>query len=346
VPNRSNSRTIRSKPTARQARRVGASAVAASVALALTACSSGPAATVHTGPPSVAILIGGFGSSLPASTYNPLTQTSAALSVTEKTFDPSPSSEPPGCQAEPNMTTTLHRAGTMILPFSYNGVHVTGTSAHPTVTVAAYPSSAPSTTLPQTVAPAVATEVNQVHALWPAARIVVVGHSEGGYLAEQYFLKDFSASRQPQVSGIFSLDSPINGIKNESLVATLLNAIKFPASTALLDQFQASWNNAPANDAAILAKEAKKSVYVPVGTPNDNVYRIADDPAAGLISQVLVGSNGQPLGSGSPNLIDPAAPPVAGLSDPLAVLASHQCVMASATVIKAIAARLPGRATG
>jgi hypothetical protein len=37
---------------------------------------------------------------------------------------------------------------------------------------------------------------------------------------------------------------------------------------------------------------------------------------------------------------------VAGLSDPLAVLASHQCVMASATVIKAIAARLPGRATG
>ncbi len=345
MPNRSNSPTLRWKPTARQARRVGASAVAASVALALTACSSGPAA-VYSGPPSVAILIGGFGSSLPASTYNPLTQTSAALSTTEKNFDPSPSSEPPGCQAEPNMTITLHRAGTMILSFSYNGVHVTGTSAHPTVTVAAYPSSKPSTTLPQTVAPAVATEVNQVHALWPAARIVVVGHSEGGYVAEQYFLKDFSAVRQPQVSGIFSLDSPINGIMNESLVASLLNAIKFPASTALLDQFQAAWNNAAANDAAILAKEAKSSVYVPVGTPNDNVYRIADDPAARLISQVLVGSNGQPLGSGSPNLIDPAAPPVAGLSDPLGVLASHQCVMASATVIKAIAARLPGRATG
>jgi hypothetical protein len=345
VPNRSNGRTLPSKPTARPARRVGAAAVAASVALALTACSSGPATAVHTGPPSVAILIGGFGSSLPASTYNPLTQTSAALSATEKTFSPSPASEPPGCQAEPNMITTLHRAGTMILPFSYNGVHVTGTPAHPTVTVAAYPSSVPSTTLPQTVAPAVATEVNQVHALWPAARIVVVGHSEGGYVAEQYFLNDFSASRQHQVSGIFSLDSPINGIKNESLVATLLNTIKIPASTALLDQFQSSWNNAPANDAVILAKEAKTSVYVPVGTAGDNVYRIADDPAAGLISQVLVGSDGQPLHSGSPNLIDPAAPPVAGLSDPLGVLASHQCVMASATVIKAITARLPGRAT-
>jgi hypothetical protein len=30
----------------------------------------------------------------------------------------------------------------------------------------------------------------------------------------------------------------------------------------------------------------------------------------------------------------------------LGVLASHQCVMANATVIKAIAKRLPGRATG
>ncbi|HWD51847.1 MAG TPA: hypothetical protein VG412_05575 [Acidimicrobiales bacterium] len=49
------------------------------------------------------------------------------------------------------------------------------------------------------------------------------------------------------------------------------------------------------------------------------------------------------MASGSPNFIDPAAPPVAGLNDPLGVLASHQCVMDSAAVITAIAARLPGK---
>lgn len=319
----------------------GTAAIAAGLAVVLTGCSTATKVSVGPGPSSVAILIGGFGSSLPASTYNPLTQTSAALTTTESTFDPT--NEPPGCDAQPNMVTTLRSAGAVILPFSYNGLHLTGTAAHPTLTVAAYPSSMPSTSLPQSVAPAIASEVDQVHRLWPATRVIVVGHSEGGYVAEQYFLNNFNSSQQAEVAGIFSLDSPINGIKNEAEVASLLASIHFPASSALLDQFQSSWNNAAANDAAIVAKEGKTSVYVPVGTPNDNVYLIADNPAAGLISQVLVGSDGQPKTSASPNFIDPAAPPLAGLSDPLGVLVSHQCVMDSAAVIRAVAARLPGK---
>lgn len=317
-------------------------AIAAGLAILLTGCASTPKATVAPGPSSVAILVGGFGSSLPASTYDPLTQTSAALTTTESTFDPDPTKEPPGCNAQPNLVTTLRSGGAMILPFSYNGVHLAGTAAHPIVTVAAYPSTLPSTALPQAIAPAIASEVDQVHALWPAARVIVVGHSEGGYVAEQYFLNDFSSSRQAEIAGIFSLDSPINGIQNQAEVASLLDSINLPASTSLLTQFQSSWNNAVTNDAAILAKEGNRPVYVPVGTPDDNVYLIADNPAAGLISQVLVGSDGQPKTSGSPNFIDPAAPPVTGLSNPLGVLASHQCVMDSAAVIKAIAARLPG----
>jgi hypothetical protein len=321
-------------------------AVAAGLAIVLTGCSSTPKAAVASGPSSVAILIGGFGSSLPASTYDPLTQTSAALTATESTFDPDPTKEPPGCNAQPDMVATLRSAGALILPFSYNGVQLTGTAAHPTAAVAAYPSSLPSTALPQAIAPAIASEVDQVHALWPATRVIVVGHSEGGYVAEQYFLNNYRGAKQSEVAGIFSLDSPINGIQNQAEVASLLSAIHIPASTTLLAQFQSAWNNAAANDAAILAKEGKGSVYVPVGTPNDNVYLIADTPAAGLISQVLVGSDGQPRSSGSPNFIDPAAPPVAGISNPLAVLASHQCVMDSAAVIKAVAARLPGKAAG
>jgi hypothetical protein len=48
-------------------------------------------------------------------------------------------------------------------------------------------------------------------------------------------------------------------------VATLLHAIKYPVSTALLDQFQSAWNHAAANSAALLAKEGKTSMYVPRG---------------------------------------------------------------------------------
>ncbi len=289
----------------------------------------------------MAILVSGFASSLPASSYNPLTQGAPALTTIESNFDPKASQEPPGCASQPNLTATLRSAGALILPFSYNGVHLVGPASAPSLTVASYPTSMPSTTLPQAVAPALASEVDQVQTLWPKAHVVVVGHSEGGYVAQQYFLRNFDPSRQPEVRGIFSLDSPINGVRNGPLVMSLLNLIKLPASPALLAQFQSAWNNAPSNDAAILAKEGKAAPYVAVGTANDNLYRIVDDPVAGLTSQLLVGAGRQPITTpGSPNLVNPAAPPIAGVSDPLGVLASHDCVMGSAAAIKAVADRL------
>ncbi|HXA31448.1 MAG TPA: hypothetical protein VNV87_04240, partial [Acidimicrobiales bacterium] len=244
----------------------------------------------------------------------------------------------------PNMTTALTQAGALILPYSYNGVTVAGTATQPKVTVRSYASNVSSTTLPQVAAQPLAKEVEQAHKLWPSARIVVAGHSEGGYVAEEYFRTIFTRSHDPEVTGIFSLDSPINGIKNEPEVATLLHALKFPVSTALLDQFQSAWNHAAANSAALLAKEGKTAMYVPVGTAGDNVYRIADDPVAGLTSQVLVGKSGKPLSSKkSPNFINPADPPVAGLKDPAGVLASHQCVMDNSQVIQAVVHRVkPG----
>jgi hypothetical protein len=326
-------------------------ALVVSVALVLVTAASGASAASAQArpkaPSSVVILVAGFGSSVAASTYNPLVQSSAALTDIETAFDPDPTKEPAGCNASPNMTTALGQAGALILPFSYNGVTVGGTVARPKVTVTSYASNVPSTTLPQVAAPRLAREVDQAHKLWPSARIVVAGHSEGGYVAEEYFRTSFNHGHDPEVTGIFSLDSPINGIRNEAEVATLLHAIKYPVSTALLDQFQSAWNHAGANSAALLKKEGKSATYVPVGTRGDNVYRIADDPVAGLTSQVLVGKSGQPLASKkSPNFIDPAAPPVAGLSDPAGVVASHQCVMGNSQVIQAVVHRVRAAAKG
>jgi hypothetical protein len=62
---------------------------------------------------------------------------------------------------------------------------------------------------------------------------------------------------------------------------------------------------------------------------------------AGLTSQVLVGKNGQPLSSKkSPNFINPADPPVAGIDDPAGVLASHECVLDNSQVIQAVVHRV------
>jgi hypothetical protein len=287
------------------------------------------------------ILIAGFTSSLPASTYDPLSAGSPALSAITTAFDPNAASEPAGCSSTPNLTASLTNRGALLLPFSYSGTQLGGTATTPTVTVAAYPSSAPSSVLPQSVAPLLATEVSEAHSLWPSAPILIVGHSEGGYVAEQYFVNNFDPSTQPEVRGIFSLDSPINGVADVNGVGLILRAAKVPASAALLSQFGTSWTNAATNDAAILAKEHGGSTYVAVGTAADNVYRLADAPSAGLASQVLVDASREVLGAaGAVNLLNPADPPQAGLTDPKGVVASHQCVMGNSSVITAIAGRL------
>jgi hypothetical protein len=303
-----------------------------------------PAAGATTAPSTVVILIPGFGTQMSSSTYNPLTQGSSALTSVESDFDPT--SEPATCNAVPNLTTTLTNHGALILPFSYNGTTLTGPPTSPTMNVVAYggsaPGNTPSETLPSVVAPLLATEVSQVHALWPNAHVVIVGHSEGGYVAETYFASSlFSASQDPEVNGIFSLDAPLNGVENTTEAGLLLKAIGVKTSPALLALFNTDWQNAATNDAAVLEKDNGTTLYVPVGTPGDNIYRLTDGSADPLISQVLVNSAGQAVfGQGSPNFLDPATPPQAGLTDPLGVLASHQCVMDNASVITQISARV------
>jgi hypothetical protein len=288
----------------------------------------------------VVILIAGFTSSLPASTYDPLGGGSPALTAITTAFDPNPATEPAGCASTPNLTGSLIGRGALLLPFSYSGTQLTGTATAPTISVAAYASSAPSTVLPQSVAPLLANEVNEAHSLWPSVPIIIVGHSEGGYVAEQYFVNNYDATAQPEVRGIFSLDSPINGVADVNGVGLILRAAKVPASAALLSQFATSWTDAATNDAAILTKEHGGSTYVAVGTAADNVYRIADAPDPGIASQILVGPSGQALAAaGAVNLLNPADPPQAGLRDPQGVIASHQCVMGNSSVIAAITAR-------
>lgn len=55
-------------------------------------------------------------------------------------------------------------------------------------------------------------EVASVHRLWPSSKIVIIGHSQGGLIAWDWFLANRDAKSRLNVAALFSLDSPINGV--------------------------------------------------------------------------------------------------------------------------------------
>lgn len=144
-----------------------------------------------------------------------------------------PSGQVLGAETHTFMLDAIAGAGGVILPFSYNGAALTGSSRHPQFTFPAYtacnsspgglggpgcdrdPGGEPD---PVSVGATswrisqdernLAQEVASVRNVWGNVRIVVVGHSQGGLIA-------FDAWRDGLLPGIlhgFSLDSPINGV--------------------------------------------------------------------------------------------------------------------------------------
>lgn len=144
-----------------------------------------------------------------------------------------PSGQALGAETHTFMLDAIAGTGGVILPFSYNGAALTGSSRHPQFTFPAYtacnsspgglggpgcdrdPGGEPD---PVSVGATswrisqdernLAQEVASVRNVWGNVRIVVVGHSQGGLIA-------FDAWRDGLLPGIlhgFSLDSPINGV--------------------------------------------------------------------------------------------------------------------------------------
>ena len=342
-----------------QGARTGWSARARIVALGVTAsvgllgvlgagASGRPLGTAARRPPSsVVILIAGFFSSLPTTeTYDPLARGSADVTKIEEEFDPRGIDTrygASGCQARPDLTSTLRQRGAVIVPFSYRGVRFSGSALRPALTVRAYSKTAPSNDSPTGAAAVLGREVAAVHHLWPGTRILLVGHSEGGLVAETYFADRYQRSANPEIGGIFSLDSPINGVRKTKLadeVVLLSKRLGLPISRRLIDSFFQAWQNAVGRGPRVIRKDlAAGKVYVPVGTPGDHLYGLADAPAPGLRSQVPVTRSDRYSSLG---LVDPATTPKLGPGPALipTLTASHECVLDNAAVIRAIAKRL------
>ncbi len=308
-----------------------------------------PRGRVLAGAPSaVVILAAGFFSSLPKTeTYDPLTQKPRDAVDIESYFDPRGIDSDygsRGCQSRVDLATALRQHAALPVPFSYRGVRATIKRGRPLITVRRYGVADPSSVLPDSAANLLADEIRDLQRLWPSVPVLVVGHSEGGLVAERFFMQRYTRGSFPDIKGIFSLDSPVNGVRDHGMTAAavlLTGLAGVPTAPALARQYTDSWRSLDARDQAVIARDAASGgVYVAVGTAQDAVYRIADLPLSGLQSQLLLGSRGY---ASRFNLLNPAAPPSLGW-DPAEwasrALASHGCVMASPPVIRAVVGRL------
>ena len=286
-------------------------------------------------PPVVTILLQGVNSSLPGGTWNAL-NTNYCTSLDGNNNDignypqdgvladlatnwlnvTSPTSEPdytsPG--AGNNLIDSAASTGGLVIPFSYNGVSVTGTPTSATVTVSSYGPSDVADSLPMPEAGLLNTEISEINALWPNAKIIVVGHSEGGLIAQQWWWL-YGLSNPRGVVQVFSLDSPINGeyaatlckSNNPQQQADCSSLIPFiGVSHKLLVHYANLWQNQAANDQAYLNADLVDHLYTPIITLGDPLFDLTDSGAGPVQGACDFSTQGTNIGWASQGLLSPA----------------------------------------
>jgi hypothetical protein len=200
-----------------------------------------------------------------------------------------------GAGAGNNLLDSLASTGGYVLPFSYKGAEVSGTAAALTFTVQPYTKDdVANSTIPDEEKK-LAQEIATVRKTWPNTTIIVVGHSNGGLIAEQWWLHDRSS--QPGLYGVkqvFSLDSPLNGLYDAPFCSIHLCELKGVGS-ALGDFYSALWANQSKWDPSRVSQDSQDQVFTAVGSYGDPLYDMGDNGATilpttdariGIISQL------------------------------------------------------------
>jgi hypothetical protein len=208
-----------------------------------------------------------------------------------------------------NLIDSAASTGGLVLPLSYvKGTSVTGPATAPTFTVPPYDASDVANTSPNVVVGYLHSLILDINRVFPRAKIVVVGHSNGGLIAQQWWANHTSFSPGPQhnVAQVFSLDSPINGLYagticvhpgiSEYLFCHLLNATG-QVSDQLLAYYGSLWNGQATNDPYWASQDSANRLWTPFVTFNDPLYDVGDYGATpkgaavtniGFVSQSLV----------------------------------------------------------
>jgi hypothetical protein len=118
----------------------------------------------------------------------------------------------PGVGTDSCLVGELAHAGAVILPYSYaSGTGVTQAGGQVTFTMTAYTTDDTKQPIGDSVAN-LDGELRSLHTVWPGTPIVLVGHSYGGLVAEEWWEEAWSDGAHLGVTNVFSLDSPINGV--------------------------------------------------------------------------------------------------------------------------------------
>ena len=228
----------------------------------------------------------------------PLRQAYGEWLTPTKEFTPSPG-------AGNNLLDSLAATGGWVLPFSYGAASVESIGYGLNFHADSYTADKVANTSPLAYGEGYLTrdlqeEIQSIHSLLPYDPIFLVGHSNGGLIAEQWWLQ-YGSHNPDGVAHIFSLDSPINGLAHADLCEKHLDsepcagfgvgatdAVAYDSLWQHLDS--TSMSSASTGDGHLNAIDAQDSLYTPVGSYGDPLYdagEFANDPGDGISSQLL-----------------------------------------------------------
>jgi Alpha/beta hydrolase of unknown function (DUF915) len=244
-------------------------------------------------PAVVTILAQGVASHIAGGTFNPLTVDDYCTTLDGLRLQARPKAQGPLADmnsewinsfdpshmapygASGNPVDAAASGGGLVLPFSYGGATL---KSGPVFSVTGYSASKFANTSPAAEATLMNAEITSIHKVWPNARIVVVGHSNGGLIGELWWL-DYGSKNPSHVTQVFSLDSPLNGVANGFCSTALTGYLcdkGFGVGKTLAGFYAALWKNQASNDAAAVALDAKDKLFTAVGTDGDPLYDLAD----------------------------------------------------------------------
>jgi uncharacterized membrane protein len=218
-----------------------------------------------------------------------------------------------------NLVNTLARGGALILPYSYKGAGMPPPGEERLFHAYPYPDTLPGDDPPTFAAGVLSDEIDSIGGFWPSSKIVIIGHSEGGLVAQlawQFFNTDprvrgsvslSFAKRQPgvrpsgaqnpwqNVVGVYSLDSPISGISHPYATMFCSGVHVCPEIGSQTANWWALTWFLNRNDNDVLgrairdASQSDNDIFTPVGNRSDWAWQAADlwDPP-GIVSQLAV----------------------------------------------------------
>ena len=196
---------------------------------------------------------------------------------TPRTLPGNPDKIPGRTYTNSFMLDAIAAGGAIILPFSYKGYGFgTAPNGDPLFTFYGYSKSQSTPGICTPHCPSIHddaalldSEVNAVASVWPRAEIVVIGHSQGGLIAYEWWIcsqvtggicadpgGDLHTTLPLYFFRAFSLDSPINGV---CVTFACLGPVSYPP-----------WNSRQALDSiALIADAAQGQPFRFIGTFND-----------------------------------------------------------------------------